>query len=176
MDSGRVFCHPAAGTFIAMIWIYILVTIGAFWGMEFMAWATHKYLMHGPLWNLHEDHHDGGYHPFQKNDAFFLIFAIPSWLCIMLGWMSETWWVLSIGLGILLYGIAYFFVHDVVVHQRFKWFSRSNNKYIRVIRWAHKMHHKHRQKERGESFGLLVVKKEYWSKIEKEDAFKKAQS
>ena len=25
--------------------------------MEFMAWFTHKYVMHGFLWNLHFDHH-----------------------------------------------------------------------------------------------------------------------
>ena len=25
--------------------------------MEFVAWATHKYVMHGFLWYLHEDHH-----------------------------------------------------------------------------------------------------------------------
>ena len=25
--------------------------------MEFVAWATHKYLMHGLLWKLHQDHH-----------------------------------------------------------------------------------------------------------------------
>ena len=25
--------------------------------MEAVAWATHKYLMHGLLWRLHEDHH-----------------------------------------------------------------------------------------------------------------------
>ena len=25
--------------------------------MEFMAWFTHKYIMHGFLWVLHKDHH-----------------------------------------------------------------------------------------------------------------------
>ena len=145
-----------------MLLVYALITIAAFFGMEFVAWAAHKYLMHGFLWMLHKDHHDGGYHPFQKNDMFFLIFAIPSWLCIMLGWMNFVWWVVSIGVGILLYGVCYFLVHDVIVHQRFKWFNRSENRYIRAIRWAHKMHHKHRQKEDGESFGLIFVGKKYW--------------
>jgi beta-carotene 3-hydroxylase len=153
-----------------MLFVYILIVLAAFAGMEFMAWATHKYVMHGIGWYFHKDHHDGGYHPFQKNDVFFLIYAIPSWLCIMLGWMNEVWWVVSIGVGILLYGIAYFLVHDVIVHQRFKWFERSNNRYVRAIRWAHKMHHKHRQKEDGESFGLLVIGKQYWDKIRQDDA------
>ena len=38
--------------------------------MEFAAWALHKYVMHGFLWNLHEDHHLPYTTPFQKNDLF----------------------------------------------------------------------------------------------------------
>ena len=150
--------------------LYALCTAGAFLLMELTAWAAHKYVMHGWLWNLHEDHHDGGYHPFQKNDAFFLIFAVPCWLSTMFGLMYQHYWLFFFGLGILLYGVCYFLVHDVVIHQRFKWFSRSSNRYIRVLRWAHKMHHKHRQKEDGESFGLLIVPKKYWDKVRRDDA------
>ncbi|MEJ7682647.1 MAG: hypothetical protein WKG06_33275 [Segetibacter sp.] len=64
---------------------------------------------------------------FEKNDAFFLIFAIPSWFAIMLGSMKGMYWLVSIGAGIALYGLAYFLVHDIIIHQRFKIFSRSNN-------------------------------------------------
>ena len=56
----------------------LLIVIVAFVGMEFAAWATHKYLMHGPLWFLHEDHHVLTGKPLQKNDSFALIFALPS--------------------------------------------------------------------------------------------------
>ena len=152
-----------------MFFLYALIAVATFFFMEGVAWWTHKYLMHGPLWFLHEDHHGGGYHPFQKNDTFFLIFAIPSWLCIMLGWMNMVWWVVAIGVGILLYGICYFLVHDVVVHQRFKWWTRSNNRYVKAIRWAHKMHHKHLEKRNGESFGLLVFSKKYWEKVRRDE-------
>ena len=48
--------------------------------MEGAAWAAHRYLMHGPLWVLHADHHTKEPGFFEKNDAFFLIFAIRSWL------------------------------------------------------------------------------------------------
>ncbi len=154
-----------------MIWlVYISWVVAAFFFMEFMAWFMHKYVMHGFLWFLHEDHHDGGYHPFQKNDSFFLIFAIPSWLCIMLGLMNQLYWVASIGFGILLYGICYFIVHDIIIHQRFKLFTRSSNRYIKVIRWAHKMHHKHRSKYNGESFGMLIVAAKYWNKVKQDEA------
>ncbi len=143
----------------------ILITLGTFFLMEGITWLTHKYVMHGFLWMLHKDHHQPEPGFFEKNDAFFLIFAIPSWLCIMLGLQAQQYFVASIGFGIAMYGFAYFLVHDVIIHQRFKWFSRSKNIYVRTIRWAHKMHHKHLGKQDGESFGMLWVAKKYWDKV-----------
>lgn len=153
------------------ILILILITLGTFGLMEAITWLTHKFVMHGFLWYLHEDHHQPHGHLFEKNDTFFLIFAIPSWLCIMLGLQHQVYWVTAIGFGIALYGLAYFLVHDVIIHQRFKLFTRSNNIYIRAIRWAHKMHHKHINKQEGESFGMLVVAKKYWEKVKRDEAF-----
>ncbi len=148
--------------------VFIPVMLLTFFLMEGVTWLTHRYVMHGFLWYLHEDHHNPQGHTFEKNDAFFLIFAIPSWLCIMLGLQNKNYWVAAIGFGIALYGLGYFLVHEVIIHQRFKWFTRSNNTYVRTIRWAHKMHHKHIGKEDGESFGMLWVAKKYRDKI-KED-------
>jgi beta-carotene 3-hydroxylase len=149
-----------------MNWIvFILIVFFTFCIMEGISWLTHRYVMHGFLWFLHRDHHQKAPGFFEKNDAFFLIFAVPSWLCIMLGMQKNIQWITAIGFGIALYGLAYFIVHEVIIHQRFKWFTRSNNSYIRTIRWAHKMHHKHMGKHDGESFGMLVVAKKYWKKI-----------
>lgn len=150
------------------IFLFILILLGTFLIMEGITWLTHRFVMHGFLWHLHRDHHQPGKGFFEKNDTFFLIFAIPSWLCIMLGLQNEIYWVAAIGFGIAMYGLAYFIVHEVIIHQRFKWFTKSNNTYIRTIRWAHKMHHKHFGKEKGESFGMLLVAKKYWHKV-KED-------
>lgn len=152
--------------------IYVLVTLLVFIVMEGITWLTHRYVMHGFLWYLHEDHHQKGPGFWEKNDAFFVIFAIPSWLCIMLGSMNQNYWVVSIGAGIALYGFAYFLVHEIIIHQRVKLFTRSNNRYIRAIRWAHKMHHKHLHKEQGESFGMLIVAKKYWDKIRRDEKLK----
>jgi beta-carotene 3-hydroxylase len=139
-----------------------------FLGMEGITWLTHRYVMHGFLWYLHEDHHRPRGHKLEKNDAFFLIFAIPAWLCIMLGLKQGNDWVVATGFGITLYGLAYFLVHEVIIHQRFKWFSRSNGFYIRSIRLAHKMHHKHLGKEEGESFGMLFVARKYRDKVRRD--------
>lgn len=159
-----------------MLAIYIFVTIATFCVMEGITWLTHKYVMHGFLWYLHEDHHQKGKGFFEKNDAFFLIFAVPSWLCIMLGLQHVNYFAAAIGFGIALYGLAYFLVHEVIIHQRFKWFTRSNNKYIKAIRWAHKMHHKHLEKEEGESFGMLIVAKKYWDKVKRDEQIQQSQN
>ncbi len=136
----------------------ILVT---FLFMEFTAWFTHKFVMHGFLWSLHKDHHQVEPGFFEKNDAFFLIFAIPSAYCYVTGLMHQDI-RLYIGIGISLYGFAYFVVHEVIIHQRFKWFNRLNNHYIRAIKRAHKIHHKHLGKYQGENFGMLIVPFKYW--------------
>jgi beta-carotene 3-hydroxylase len=147
------------------ILFYILVLLGTFVLMEAVTWATHKYVMHGFLWYLHRDHHQVEPGFFEKNDAFFVIFAVPSMLLIYFGTFKDVWWMQAIGFGIMAYGFAYFLVHDVIIHQRFKWFSRSKSTYVRAIRWAHKMHHKHLDKHEGESFGMLYVHRKYWEKV-----------
>jgi beta-carotene 3-hydroxylase len=152
--------------------IFIGIVLLTFFLMEGITWLTHKYVMHGFLWYLHEDHHQPSAGFFEKNDAFFLIFAIPSWLCIMLGLQNGVYWAAAIGFGIAMYGLGYFIVHEVIIHQRFKWFTRSNNSYVRTIRWAHKMHHKNLGKEDGESFGMLFVAKKYWDKVRRDNEFK----
>jgi beta-carotene 3-hydroxylase len=149
--------------------IYFGIVLLTFLIMEAVTWLTHRYVMHGFLWYLHEDHHRKGPGFFEKNDWFFVIFAIPSIGMILWGTLDASmWWIQAIGFGVMLYGFAYFMVHEIIIHQRFKLFTRSNNIYIRAIRWAHKMHHKHLDKEDGESFGMLVVHQKYWEKVKKD--------
>lgn len=138
-----------------------------FFFMEFVAWFTHKYVMHGLLWILHKDHHVGKEGFFEKNDAFFLIFAIPGSLFSILGALNGYDFKFFIGLGITLYGLAYFLVHDVFIHQRFKLFRNSKHPYFAAIRRAHKMHHKHITKEHGECFGMLLVPFKYYLEAKK---------
>lgn len=137
------------------------VVFVTFWFMEFMAWFTHKYVMHGLLWYLHKDHHQVEPGFFEKNDSFFLIFAIPSAYCYVTGLMYHDFRI-YIGIGISLYGFAYFIIHEIIIHQRFKLWSRLDNRYVKAIRRAHKIHHKYLGKEDGENFGMLIVPLKYW--------------
>jgi beta-carotene 3-hydroxylase len=140
----------------------ILTFLGTFAIMEFMAWFIHKYIMHGVLWVLHKDHHHKDHDSwFERNDTFFLFFAGLSMFFLMFA-KDYFWLATPIGLGILAYGIAYFVVHDIFIHQRFKWLRNIDNAYARGVRRAHKIHHKHLSKEKGENFGMLVVPKKYF--------------
>lgn len=142
--------------------VAILITLGTFLLMEGVTWCTHKFVMHGFMWYFHDDHHNPDKSFFEKNDAFFLIFAIPSFLLMLFGANAGFDWRFFIGLGIMLYGAAYFLVHDVLIHQRFSWFKRTDNVYFRALRKAHKVHHKHLGKEDGECFGMLFVPFKYF--------------
>ena len=151
-----------------------LIVLATFGGMEFMAWFTHKYVMHGLLWRLHEDHHIKGKSWFERNDVFFLIFAVPSWLLIMFGMMAGNDFRVWIGVGIAAYGLAYFLVHDIFIHQRFKLFTRTDHAYLKAIRKAHKVHHKKRWREDGECFGMLLVPPKFYREARESQARKNA--
>ena len=134
----------------------ILITIIAFASMELVAWFTHKYIMHGILWTLHKDHHkkeSKGF--FEHNDFFFLIFALPGFFSMLTGYRDNFSLLFFAGLGITAYGITYFLVHDIFIHQRFRLFRSTQNRYLKTIRRAHKIHHTHIEKENGECFGML---------------------
>jgi len=147
--------------------IYSGITIATVITMEFVAWFSHKYIMHGLLWNWHEDHHTPhveGQGFFEKNDLFFLIFALPSMACYILGVETSHFYLLFVGIGISIYGMIYFLIHDVYIHQRFKWFRQLDTKYSRAILRAHGAHHAKQTKEGCESFGLLLVNSKYFKK------------
>lgn len=136
------------------ILIWIVVFVATFLGMEFMAWFTHKYVMHGFLWVLHKDHHHKDHKSWwERNDLFFVFYAVVSMYFFI---VAEFQFAVAIGAGIAGYGLAYFLVHDIFIHQRFKLFRKANHWYAKGIRRAHKIHHKHLGKDEGECFGMLI--------------------
>tara|TARA_B100000767_G_scaffold265630_1_gene281909 strand:+ start:1986 stop:2384 length:399 start_codon:yes stop_codon:yes gene_type:complete len=131
--------------------------------MEFMAWFSHKYIMHGFLWHLHKDHHKKDHNSwFERNDLFFIFYAVLSAVLVILWGEFGFWPGLPMALGIFTYGMSYFVVHDIFIHQRFKIFKKINSKYAKGLRRAHKIHHKSIHKEKGECFGMLWVPLKYF--------------
>ena len=143
--------------------LWISTLIFTFCLMEFMAWFSHKYIMHGFLWNLHKDHHKKDHNSkFERNDLFGVKYAAISIFFVVLWGELDFWYGLPIGIGIFLYGVAYFTVHDIFIHQRIKILRNIDNKYAKGLRRAHKIHHTHLGKEKGECFGMLVVPRKYF--------------
>ncbi len=151
--------------------INAFVMLAAFTAMEVVAWVAHKYIMHGILWSLHKDHHKKESEGFMEhNDLFFLIFALPGITCLFFGMRNNYNFLFWIGIGITLYGMAYFLIHDIFIHQRLKIFRNSDNIYFKAIRRAHKVHHKHLGKEDGECFGMLWVSFKYFRDMKTKNA------
>lgn len=140
----------------------ILIVIATFIFMEGFAWFSHKYIMHGLLWNLHKSHHTIQKGWFEANDIFGIVFGIIASCFIILGLeIASLWWLFYIGLGITLYGLGYFIFHDIIVHRRIKIKFSTQNRYLNRIIKAHYVHHKVHQRDGAEAFGFLYAPKKY---------------
>ncbi len=144
--------------------IAILSVLSGFLLMEGVAWFSHKYIMHGIMWRWHKSHHEPRKGKFEKNDLFGLVFAVISAAFIIVGSMHGITWEFYFGIGIFLYGVAYFLVHDIFVHQRISLFRNTKSSYFQAMRFAHKIHHKVTSKDGAEAFGFLFVSKKYRKK------------
>jgi beta-carotene 3-hydroxylase len=137
----------------------VTVTIIVFLSMEGVAWFLHKYTMHGFGWFLHEDHHRYTGKRFQKNDVFGLFFALLSFAFILSGILSGFDIRLAIGIGIMLYGIGYFLVHDIFFHRRIRINYRPKGRYMKRVLQAHAIHHQKSTARTGVNFGFLYASK-----------------
>ncbi len=136
--------------------LFVLLFLAAFAAMEGVAYLTHKHVMHGWLWSLHESHHRPRTGRFEKNDLFAIFFALPSILLIYLG-VHVYGPLAAVGFGMTAYGFMYFLFHDVIVHQRIRFRAIPRWGYLRRIMQAHRMHHARSAKEGCVSFGFLYA-------------------
>lgn len=152
-----------------MIALYILIGLAAFGFMEFVAWSNHKYLMHGALWMWHKDHHkrdskkakmplNTEANHFEKNDRFLIMYATPAIILLIVGFSMNIPSLIALGIGITVYGITYFLIHDVIIHERLPlpFLHKMDNRYIRAIRRAHLAHHRAKTKTDFHNYGLLI--------------------
>ncbi len=79
-------------------------------------------------------------------------------MTLVILWGEVGFWAgLTIGIGIFTYGVTYFVVHDIFIHQRFKCLE-NQIEICKRIRRAHKIHHKNIIKKMEsvlECFGFL---------------------
>ncbi|WP_347838210.1 hypothetical protein [uncultured Draconibacterium sp.] len=147
----------------------IVIAIIAFCFMEFVAWSNHKYVMHGFLWKWHRDHHINDhkknasqtelYKPgFEKNDYFFLVYALPAIIVLLIGFVFNLQALIALGIGISAYGLTYFLLHDVMIHQRLHipFLIHTTNRYLKAVQKAHLAHHRGKNIHDFDNYGLLL--------------------
>ncbi len=135
----------------------ILIVVATVATMEGVAYATHRWVMHGPLgWGWHKSHHEETEGALEKNDLYAVVFSILSGALITFG-MAGVWPLRQIGIGLMVYGVLYFIVHDGLVHHRwpFRWVPRQG--YLKRLVQAHKMHHAVEGRDGCVSFGFLYA-------------------
>ncbi|KAJ9506738.1 hypothetical protein QJQ45_006012 [Haematococcus lacustris] len=124
----------------------LLLVVGGALGMEMYARYAHKAIWHeSPLgWLLHKSHHTPRTGPFEANDLFAIINGLPAMLLCTFGfWLPNVLGAacFGAGLGITLYGMAYMFVHDGLVHRRFPTGPIAGLPYMKRLTVAHQLHH-----------------------------------
>ncbi|XP_051121701.1 beta-carotene hydroxylase 2, chloroplastic [Andrographis paniculata] len=137
------------------------LSVGAAVGMEFWARWAHKALWHASLWHMHESHHKPREGPFELNDVFAIINAVPAIALLSYGFFHKglvPGLCFGAGLGITVFGMAYMFVHDGLVHRRFPVGPIANVPYFRKVAAAHQLHHS--DKFNGVPYGLFLGPKE----------------
>lgn len=153
MEGGEVPLTEMLGTFA--------LSVGAAVGMEFWARWAHRALWHASLWHMHESHHQPRDGPFELNDVFAIVNALPAISLLSYGFFHRglvPGLCFGAGLGITLFGIAYMFVHDGLVHRRFPVGPVADVPYFRRVAAAHQIHHS--DKFEGVPYGLFLGPKE----------------
>ena len=119
--------------------------------MEFVSYLAHRYVYHKLLWVFHKSHHSPRTGPFEANDVFPVFFATVA-ITIMVTALSDPLSpdLLAVSIGVSLYGMVYFFIHDLYVHRRVRRLGLRIPFLIQVKK-AHALHHRYG----GEPYGLL---------------------
>lgn len=141
--------------------LFLAVAGAAFAGMEAVAWASHRFLMHGPLWFLHRSHHLprgplSGRGRLEANDWFGVAFSLPAMALIAWGVAGRPL-LAAAGLGMTAYGAGYILLHDALVHGRFGRLPPPRHPYLRRLVQAHRLHHARQSKHGCRAFGFLLA-------------------
>ncbi|MDH2325474.1 sterol desaturase family protein [Cereibacter sp. SYSU M97828] len=137
--------------------IAVLVVLATVAFMEWVAWAAHKYIMHGWGWGWHKSHHEERHGAFEMNDLYAVVFAV---IAIGMFAAGEWWWrpATWVAIGVTLYGVLYFVAHDGLVHKRWPFTYIPRKGYAKRLYQAHRLHHAVEGKEGCVSFGFIYAK------------------
>ena len=136
---------------------FLAIAAVAFVAMELVTYAAHRWVMHGPLENLHNGHHRNAARAVPKrglesNDVFPLAFSIVVMAGLWVGFNIDGMsWFVAVCAGVTMYGVAYTLVHDGVIHGRIPGMSRISSGTAVRLADAHQTHHR----TNAEPYGML---------------------
>uniref|UniRef100_A0A453J169 beta-carotene 3-hydroxylase n=1 Tax=Aegilops tauschii subsp. strangulata TaxID=200361 RepID=A0A453J169_AEGTS len=81
MEGGEIPVTEMLGT--------LALSVGAAVGMEFWARWAHRALWHASLWDMHESHHLPRDGPFELNDVFAIVNAVPAMALLAFGFFNR---------------------------------------------------------------------------------------
>lgn len=142
---------------MAFKWLIPMAVVAAtVVAMEIVAALVHRHVMHGWGWGWHRSHHEPGPGAFERNDLYALLFAGVSLALFVAGarW-PLLWWV---GVGLVVYGLLYALLHDVLVHRRIPLGFTPRRGYLKRLVQAHRLHHAVKQRDGAVSFGFLYAR------------------
>jgi beta-carotene 3-hydroxylase len=119
--------------------------------MEPVAYASHRWVMHGLGWGLHASHHEARPRGFENNDWYPVGFAAVTVAAMSLAAGRRWRTVLAAGAGITAYGAAYAVVHELYAHRRVP-SLRPASRPLEALGQRHLHHHR----RGGEPFGMLA--------------------
>ena len=126
--------------------LFWLVLCTAAFVMEFWAMLLHGRLWHGPWWPAHKSHHTPRTGLWEANDVFAAMHASVAIALIVAGLEhklgAHSHLFVAAGYGMTAFGIAYFVVHDGLIHGRLPVAFLGRIPWLRRVRNAHLVHHR----------------------------------
>ena len=119
----------------------LLLFLGSFVFMEGVAYITHKYVMHGFLWSLHESHHRPREGLLRKKRPVRIFLRPAVDTADLAGRQCQPDAVLPIGTGLTAYGLFLLRLSRRHSAPPAAVRYRGNNAYMKRIIQAHYVHH-----------------------------------
>lgn len=132
-----------------------VIIVGTAILMEPITTFIHRFIMHKNGMSWHKSHHERIGQRFELNDLFPIVFSFFAIALFIIGISTPT--VRYIAIGITIYGVLYFIVHEIIIHSRFAQ-VKSDNFIFRYWRFSHNVHHQYNSAPYG--FIIPITPKE----------------
>ena len=127
----------------ALVWLPIAAATALL--MDFWAALLHRRIWHTWLWRVHRSHHAPSRGRLEANDVLSFLHAPLAIALLLWGAASRPTvtreLAFGVGLGMSLFGLAYFMVHDGLVHGRLRVGLLLRMPYLQRVVRAHAVHH-----------------------------------